>query len=260
MTAARTALRDLQRAAAAAGPPPGDHPAGHVLGVEPPVAHPLLAPGPAVRDVQPGEFLVAQQRGDRGMVDPPQLRAPGAAHRNARPARARSTSAGESGFRPGASRRGRDLLGEGLQPRRSAAVLRSRSERLGQDRVVDVDPPGQADVPHLRRGQPGGRLRGHQQREAGAGGRRRGDPLELAGVDLQQGLQPVAAGAGVPVTGLATPGTTGTGQVGGVQAEQGLVVVGIGRARGRPGVGGTGAPTALAHAAAIEHGSPHRPS
>ena len=78
-TAARTARGICSAPPPRRGPAAGDHAAGHVLRPEPAVADPLLAPGPAVRGVQPGQLLVPQQRLDRRMVQPAQVPGSGAA-------------------------------------------------------------------------------------------------------------------------------------------------------------------------------------
>src|SRR5690625_6712160 len=81
-------LGQLQRPAAAGGPPAGDHAAGYVVGMEALVAarwtraHPLVGPRPAVGAVQPGQALVLQQRRDGGMVVLLQLPLAGGLHRD----------------------------------------------------------------------------------------------------------------------------------------------------------------------------------
>jgi len=69
---------------------------------------------------------------------------------------------------------------QGFQPRGSLAERRARAERLGEDPVVQVGPPGQARVVQLGRDERSGGLGGEQEAQApGVGGRR--DRLFLGG-------------------------------------------------------------------------------
>ena len=131
--------RDLQRAAAARRPPAGHHAAHHVLGAEPPVPHPGVQPGPAVRGVQPGQLLVLQQRRDRRVVDLAQHGEPGRRHPDPRAGqRAHELGGRVQVHRPPAERR-RDLPGELGQPGRARPGQcggRPRPEQSRQHVVV----------------------------------------------------------------------------------------------------------------------------
>ena len=180
--------RDLQRAAAPGRPAPGHHAADHVLGVEPAAGHPLLQPGPAVRGVQPGEFLVLQQqRGGRVVHLAQHVRA-GGGHPDAVGGQRPQHLRGRVGVHRAAAERGRDLGRQDGQARRAQPGQRPAAEHAGQQRRVHVGAPGQPVAAHLGGHQAGRGLRGREQREPARVlvGR---DPPQLVGMHREQGVQ-----------------------------------------------------------------------
>ena len=86
---------------------------------------------------------------------------------------AASSSGRESGLRPGAPNASRTSADQRLEPLRPGAARRPRPEQLGEQALVDVDPPRHPGVRHLGRDQRARRLRREQQPEPGGLGRRR---------------------------------------------------------------------------------------
>ena len=86
---------------------------------------------------------------------------------------AASSSGRESGLRPGAPNALAHLGDQRLEPLRPGAARRPRPEQVGEQALVDVDPPRHAGVRHLGRDEGTRRLRREQQPEPGGLGRRR---------------------------------------------------------------------------------------
>ena len=84
---------------------------------------------------------------------------------------AASSSGRESGLRPGASNASRTSADQRLEPLRPGAARRPRPEQVGEQALVDVDPPRHAGVRHLGRDEGTRRLRREQQPEPGGLGR-----------------------------------------------------------------------------------------
>ena len=93
----------------------------------------------------------------------------------------------ESGLRSGAPEDPAHLGDQLLQQAGPGAARRPRPEQVGEQLLVDLDPPGHAGVGHLGRDEGACGLRREQQREAYGLGRRR-DRRELAAV-LEVGAQ-----------------------------------------------------------------------
>lgn len=156
-------LRDLQRAAAAAGPAPGHHSADDVVRAEPAVGDPLVEPRPAVRGEQPGQLLVLQQRRDGGMIDPLQQVLPRRRHLDPGPGERLDHARRRIRVdRPPAERLA-DLRGQLHQHLRPLTGAHPRAEPGNQQLFVQVGAPRQAVGGHLDRGQRARRLRGEQQ-------------------------------------------------------------------------------------------------
>ena len=86
---------------------------------------------------------------------------------------AASSSGRESGLRPGASNAVAHLGDQRLEPLRPGTARRPRPEQVGEQALVDVDPPRHPGVRHLGRDQGTRGLRREQQPEPGGLGRRR---------------------------------------------------------------------------------------
>ena len=100
---------------------------------------------------------------------------------------AASSSGRESGLRPGAPNASRTSADQRLEQLRPGAARRPRPEQVGEQPLVDVDPPRHPGVGHLGRDEGTRRLRREQQPEPGGLGRGR-HGSQLPGV-LEVGAQ-----------------------------------------------------------------------
>ena len=134
-----------------------------------------------------GELLVAHERLDDGVLDPVEGRATGVGHLDARAPQRRQQVRARVGVEVRGAEDPAHLGRQLLQQPRPGTARRPRPEQVGEQPVVDVDPPRHAGVGHLRGDERARGLGGEQEPEAyGLGrGRDRGD---LAGV-LEVGTQ-----------------------------------------------------------------------
>ena len=177
--------RNLQRAAAAAGPPARNHSPDHVLRVEPAAADPFVQPGPAVRRVQPGQLLVFEQNGIAGWSMLPEHARAGGLDLDAVGRERLQQLCRGVGVDRAAAERGGDLGCEVGQPGRPEPRPGPAAEQAGQQGVVHVSPPRHAPGAHLGCGQAARGLHRGQQAEPGRVGIR-GDPAQLVRVHTDQ--------------------------------------------------------------------------
>ena len=154
---------------------------------EPAAAHPLVDPGPAVGLEQVRELLVAQQRVDARVLERAQGGRPGVGDVQPGPAQRRQQLGPRVGVEARRVERVAHLGDQRLQPLRPGTARRPRPEQVGEQPLVDVDPPRHAGVRHLGRDEGTRRLRREQQPEPGGLGRRR-HGRQLPGV-LEVGAQ-----------------------------------------------------------------------
>ena len=157
-------VRDLQRAAATAGPASGDHAADHPVGPEPTVAAPRCrARTSRCAAYSRASSLYSSSGATAGWSS--RRSTPDRAELIGMPARVKAwtTSAGESGLTRSTVERLRDPVGQLDEPTRRQASRRPRTQQIGQQRVVHVRPPRHAGPGHLGRDQAAGRLGGDQQ-------------------------------------------------------------------------------------------------
>src|SRR5690606_23227248 len=93
---------------------------------------------------QAGELLVLEQRRDRWMVDLLQLPRPRRRRWQARPTQGAQHVRRGVGVQGGVTELAAQDLSERLEPGRAESLGRARAERVCEEAVVDIGPPGQA--------------------------------------------------------------------------------------------------------------------
>ena len=161
--------RDLHGTAAAGGPAAGHHAAHHVFGVETAVVNPLLQPVPAIGGEKPAELSVGQQGLNGRMLELHQFPASGGFGVDSGPVQGPHQVLRGVGVQRRRVEGGAQFPCQGLHFFRVGVDGWFRSEQFMQQPPMQVLPPGDTFILHLRSHQSTGRFGTEQKCEPGRG-------------------------------------------------------------------------------------------